>query len=103
VQWRARLKRLQFPEVGSLLTSFAGSFLTQLKGYKDLQNKLRDLTAKRGPDGKIITIPGAGGNPLITGSFGGVVEALEKKFNKLLLGGARGAGEFMNPDLGAYH
>ncbi|CAN5923794.1 hypothetical protein BH11MYX4_BH11MYX4_10270 [soil metagenome] len=103
VQWRARLKRLQFPEVGSLLTSFAGSFLTQLKGYKDLQNKIRDLTATRGPDGKIITVPGGGGNPLITGSFGGVVEALEKKFNKFVQGGARGAGEFMNPDLGAYH
>jgi len=103
VQWRARLKRLQFPEIGSLLTSFAGSFLTTLKTYKDFQSKLRDLTATRGPDGKVITMPGGGGNPLVTGSFGGIIDSLNKKFNKAVQGGARGLGDFMNPDLGAYH
>jgi hypothetical protein len=91
VQWRARLKRLQFPEVGSLLTSFAGTFLTQLKGYKDLQKALRESPSK------------VGGGPLTTGSVGGIIDSLFKKFNKAVQGGGRGAGEFMNPDLGAYH
>jgi hypothetical protein len=103
IQWRARLKRLQFPEVGSLLTSFAGSFLTQLKGYKDLQKAIKNLPAKKGPDGKIITTPGAGGNPIRTGSFGSIIDIYLGKFNKYIQQGSREAGEFMNPNLGAYH
>jgi hypothetical protein len=103
VQWRARLKRLQFPQVGTLLASFAGSFLTQLQAYKDFQTKIKDLTKTTGPDGKVITTPGGGGNPLVTGSFEGVIDSLFKKFNKEVQAGSRGVGQFMNPTLGAYH
>ena len=103
VQWRARLKRLQFPAVGSLLSSFAGPFLTGLKGYKDLQDKLKDLPRRKGPDGKPITTPGAGGNPLITGSFDGVIDAIVGKFDAAVQGKVGGLGEYMNPTLGAYH
>ena len=97
VQWRARLKRLQFPQVGSLLTSFAGSFLTTMKGYKDFQRVLAGETT-RGPDGRPRPP-----SPLVSGTFGGGIDALNKKFNKAVQEGARGLGEFMNPDLGAYH
>ena len=103
VQWRARLKRLQFPQVGTLLASFAGSFVMQLKGYKDFQDKIKDLAKTKGPDGKVIVKPGGGGNPLSTGSFEGIIDVLLKKFNGGAQGGASGLGKFMNPELGAYH
>ncbi len=90
VQWRARLKRLQFPQVGTLLSTFAGSFLVQLKGYKDFQTKLKELGSAKG-------------SPLSSGSFEGIIDALLKKFNAGVVGGVGGLGKFMNPELGAYH
>lgn len=104
VQWRARLKRLDFPAVGTLLTSYGGQFLTNLKAYKDFQRKIRDLPKIKGPNGEVITEPGKGGNPLLTGSFEGIIDSLFKTYVTWPLQKAsRGLGGFMNPDLGAYH
>ena len=37
IKWRARLRRLQFPQVGALLSSFGTEFLLNLKAYKDFK------------------------------------------------------------------
>ena len=104
VQWRARLRRLEFPQIGTLISSFAGQFLSNLQGYKQIQDLFKNAAKTKGPDGKVITTPGGGGNPLVTGTLEGIIDAAFKKWvTKPFQAGSRGLGGFMNPDLGAYH
>jgi hypothetical protein len=108
VQWRARLKRLEFPQVGELLGSFASQFIGALKVYKDFQKTVKDLAKNVDKDGKVITTPGQGGNPLVTTGFESVISDLFKTYvTKPVQGGINAAGKYadklLDPDLGAYH
>jgi hypothetical protein len=106
IQWRARLKRLEFPQIAELLGSFAGQFLSGMKAYKDFQKTISELPANKNAEGEPIS--GKGGNPLVTGGFESVVSELFTKYvtepvtGALTKGGAK-VDKLLDPDLGAYH
>jgi hypothetical protein len=89
VRWRARLRHVTLPDVGTMITSFLGNFLTQMKGYKDLKTTAtEDL-------GKLLTggAEGVGGvlaNSAIEAVFGQVMSRVEATAQNQLnkLGGA---------------
>jgi hypothetical protein len=59
IKWRARLRRLQLPQVGSLLSSFGGEFLKNMTAYTDLKNKLGGLAESFGKAIGVSSITGA--------------------------------------------
>lgn len=99
IKWRAKLRRLQFPQMGSLLSSFAGEFLKNMTAYTDLKNmfKKSELGEKLGK-----TIGGAIGVSVIQSVIGGVIDGqLDKALGQgsdALNGVQNGLG-----NLGAYH
>jgi hypothetical protein len=94
VQWRARLRRLQFAEVGRLLSSFATSFLTNLQAYRDFQSAVKGLpTQFFGSD-----------NPLITGKFEKEInKVFDKYVTRPLDNAGNKAGQKIDSKLGVYH
>jgi len=110
VKWRARLRRFQLPQVGSLLSGFAGEFLKNLPAYKGFKQSfglgegggLAGLGDKFG-----ATIGGAIGVSAINGAVESIFKQLEDQFGEKILGPA---GDLINKgqnaltgDLGAYH
>jgi hypothetical protein len=102
VQWRARLRRLEFPQFATLLSSYAGGFLSNMQGYKDIAKKVTQIFQKKGPDGKLLPADQQG----VLGGKGmeGMIDALIKKYiTKNIQAGGRNLGKLLDPDLGAYH
>ncbi|MDB4942702.1 MAG: hypothetical protein JWP97_2236 [Labilithrix sp.] len=100
VQWRARLKRLQFPEIGSLISSFAGQFITKMEGYKAFQDKIKDGVKTKDKDGNVTTSPG---NPLGSAWDQAIDRVFEDYVSKGITDNLDKVGKYMNPTLGAYH
>jgi hypothetical protein len=98
IQWRARMKRLQFPEVGTLLASYAGQFLAGLKVFKDITGDFKKYFSLKDPFGNAIPAP------LENGGLGGLFDGVLKEYVvKPIQAGTRTAGGLLNFDLGAYH
>ena len=108
IKWRARLRRLQLPQIGGLLSGFAGEFLknmTAYKGFKEsfgLGGALGGLADKFGK-----TIGGALGVTALNGAVEGIFEQIEQQFGDKILGPG---GDLINKgqnaltgNLGVYH
>lgn len=74
IKWRARLVRFKLPQIGTLITSFAGDFLSNITAYKDLQKTIRK---------------GLGDGPVATGAFSSLTKLFEG-YAKKTLGGIGG-------------
>jgi hypothetical protein len=97
IQWRARMKRLQYPAFGQLLASYAGQFLASLKVFKDITGDFKKYFTLKDPFGNAIPAP------LEMGGIGGMIDTVMKEYvTKPLQAGTRNMGVF-NFDLGAYH
>jgi hypothetical protein len=96
IKWRARMRRLQFPEVGTMLGSFGGDFLKNLQGYTDFKkfmtnNKLTD---------RLKNAAGATGVSV----FSGIVNGLFDQLEAVVTGATTSAGSKLNPTFdGIYH
>ena len=105
IQWRARLRRLKFPQIGSLISSFAGEFLGGLKAYEDLKKVFSDAPKAKDAAGNVI--PGQAPS-LATSGFEKLVETtFEEYVAKPIKGGINSAGggadKLLDFDFGAYH
>jgi hypothetical protein len=108
IKWRARLRRLQLPQIGSLLSGFAGEFLKNLTAYKNFKEsfgvggKLGGLADKFGK-----TIGGAAGVSALSGVVDGLFEQIEQAVTGKILG--PGGGEIdklqnsLTGNFGVYH
>lgn len=91
IQWRARLRRLEFPEIGSLLGSYVGNFVANLKGISNAFKELR-FAGNALPIGKLTNLV----NP--------VVLYVQDQFKKFTRDAGTKLGGLANPTgLGAYH
>lgn len=99
IKWRAKLRRLQLPQVGSLLSSFAGEFLKNMTAYKNF----KDMFKNSGVAKKLSeTLGGAIGVSTIQSVIGSVFGIAEGEIGKVLGQG----GGLLNgalPDLNSYH
>ena len=104
IKWRARLRRLQLPQIGSLLSGFAGEFLKQLTVYDEFKKKFgKSGLAERFSK----TVGGALGVSSIAGALDGMFKVIEDQIGQKILGPA---GELLDKgvngltgNLGAYH
>ncbi|MBX3189245.1 MAG: hypothetical protein KF819_19635 [Labilithrix sp.] len=98
IQWRARLKRLEFPEIGTLISSFAGQFLGNLKAYKDFQKAVKDKGRE------LIDNLGVGNALSAIGLNAAIDEAFKNLVTSPIQKGINQAGGFFDPTLvGPYH
>jgi hypothetical protein len=90
IQWRARLRRLEFPEIGTLIGSYIGNFVANLHGIADAVRELRYFLQAL-PIGKLTSLV----NPIINGAFEKLKEygehAAAKLGGKLNPGGISGS------------
>jgi hypothetical protein len=94
VQWRARLRRLEFPAIGTLLGSYIGNFVANLASIEEfVRDKKFEAIGKALPLGKISKVVG----PVINAAF----DALKEKAQAL----AAKVGGLANPGglSGSYH
>lgn len=103
IKWRAKLRRLQLPQMGSLLSSFAGQFLKNMTAYTNFKNMFKnsDLAKKLGD-----TVGGAVGVSAIQSALGSIFVIAEGEVNKVLsgaVGGSVNGAQNGILDLGAYH
>lgn len=97
LKWRARMRRLQFPEVGSLLATFGASFLLNMKGYDRLQSMLKNSKVF---DRLGSTVGGAIG----TTAIGSVIDQMIAEMNSAVRSEANDIGKAFNPQFpGIYH
>lgn len=102
IKWRARLRRLQLPQVGSMLSGFAGEFLKNMTAYDEFKKKFgQSGLAERFSK----TIGGALGVSAIGSAINSVFGMAEGAIGSKILGpagelidGAMGAG-----NMGSYH
>ena len=104
IQWRGRLRRLEFPQIGAMIGSFAAEFLAGLKVYKDFQKLIGNggEMPVKGADGKE---PEKG---LAATGFESLVNSAFKKYvtdpvKGVINSAGKGADKLLDPDLGAYH
>ena len=104
IQWRGRLRRLEFPRIGEMIGSFAAEFLSGLKAYKDFQKLIANggEMPVKGADGKE---PEKG---LAAKGFESLVNSAFKKYvtnpvKGVINSAGKGADKLLDPDLGAYH
>ena len=108
IKWRARLRRLQLPQIGSLLSGFAGEFLkgmTAYKGFKDkfsLGGGVGGLAEKFGK-----SVGGAIGVSAISGAIDSLFDQVEAAIADKIIGPAgdaiSGAQNGLTGDFGVYH
>jgi hypothetical protein len=94
VQWRARIRRLELPEIGTLLGSYIGNFIANLKSLEEKVKELKlDAVAKALPLGKI------------SGLAGVAVDAAFEKLKDVEQNLAKKVGGLANPGglKGSYH
>lgn len=94
VQWRARLRRLEFPEIGTIIGSYIGNFVANLGSISDFVRDVKfSAIGKALPLGMVSKVVG----PAIEGVF----DALKKKEQEL----ATKVGGLANPGgiTGSYH
>jgi hypothetical protein len=108
IQWRARLRRLEFPAVGELVGSFAGQFLAGLKVYKDFQKTIKDIPKEKDANGKVIPPPPGENHGLAVRGFESLVDFVFKKYvTAPAQGGLTSAGKaadgLLDLTKGAYH
>lgn len=104
IKWRARLRRFQLPQVGSLLSGFAGEFLKNMTVYDDFKKKFgKSGLAERFSK----TIGGALGVSSISGAIDGMFKVMEQMIGTKILGPGGdlldGAINGAIGNLGAYH
>jgi hypothetical protein len=102
LRWRARLHRVQFPGIASMLSSFGLSFLENMKGYKDLKTNItKTITDKLGGSGSIA------GSTIIGVVVAQVVKKVEGQVKGVVNGGAANVDETLNglftDGFGVYH
>jgi hypothetical protein len=100
IKWRARLRRLQLPQIGSMLSSFGGEFLKNMTAYKDFKKQFGQPALEE-KFGKSIGVTG------LSKAIGGLFGMIEKAVGSKILGPA---GELLNKaqngltgDFGVYH
>ena len=108
IKWRARLRRLQLPQVGSLLSGFADEFLKNLTAYTNfkesfgLGGKLGGLADKFGK-----SIGGAVGVTALSGAVDGIFEQIEQAVEGKIIFPAGGQIDKLQNSLtgnfGVYH
>jgi hypothetical protein len=115
VQWRARLRRLEFPQIGEIISSFAAEFLSGLKIYKDFQKLIKgkgedaiDGPKPKGPDGKELpsekSIAVLGFEALVDKAFKNyVTKPIKDGLNGLGKGADKVVGGLLDLDKGAFH
>jgi hypothetical protein len=101
IKWRAKLRRLQMPQMGDLLGGFAGQFLKNMAGYKRLKDMFKNsaIAEKLGK-----SVGGAIGVSAIQGAIGSVFGIAEAEVNKVLgQGGGLLNGAQSAIDFNSYH
>jgi hypothetical protein len=103
IKWRARLRRFQLPQVGSLLSGFATDFLTNLPAYKEFKEHFGGALADKFGEklGGVIGVAG------ISGGIESMFTQIEEVIGDKIIGPA---GEIIDKaqngltgDLGMYH
>lgn len=110
IKWRARLRRLQLPQIGSLLSGFAAEFWKNMTAYTAFKEKFG--TAAGGALGGLAdkfgkTIGGALGVSAISGAIDGVFDVIQQQIDGKIVYPAGGAVDKLQNSLtgnfGIYH
>ena len=105
IKWRARLRRVQMPQVGTLFSSFGGEFLKNIGAYTDLQKFLKNSAVLQKLSKKVL-------GPIGGASLGNAIDGVVVQLNGMITKGGRNAGggldtnvlEYVDSDYGlSYH